>query len=87
MCHAIHRYAEENNKNVKNYYKNIKSSYLTHLHTNTSCGWEMSQKLPVNGFEWEENIRKFNEDFIKNYDEDSNEGYFFEVDENIKKRV
>ena len=40
----------------------------------------MSQKSPVNGFEWEENIRKFNEDFIKNYDEDSNEGYFFEVD-------
>ena len=25
----------------------------------------MSQKLPVNGFEWEENIPKFNEDFIK----------------------
>ena len=65
---------------MKNYYKNIKSSYLTHLDTNNSCGWEMSQKSPVNGFEWEENIRKFNEDFIKNYDEDSNEGYFFEVD-------
>ena len=35
-------------------------------------GWAMSQKPPVNGFEWEQNIHKFNDDFIKNYDEDSN---------------
>ena len=26
----------------------------------------MSQKLPVNGFEWVKNLSKFNEDFIKN---------------------
>ena len=38
----------------------------------------MSQKLPVNGFEWveEEKLSKFNEDFIKNYDESSDTGYF-----------
>ena len=35
----------------------------------------MSQKLPVDGFKWKENVSKFNEDFIKNYDEDSNKGY------------
>ena len=29
----------------------------------------MSQKLPVNGFKWNKNILKFNEEFIKNYDE------------------
>ena len=40
----------------------------------------MSQKLPVDGFELEENISKFNEDFIKNYDEDGDIGYFLEVD-------
>ena len=28
----------------------------------------------------EKNILKFNEDFIKNYDEDSDERYIFEVD-------
>ena len=28
----------------------------------------------------EENVSKFNEDFIKNYDEDSNKGYIFQVD-------
>ena len=32
----------------------------------------MSQKLPADGFKWKENISKFNEDFMKNYDEDSN---------------
>ena len=40
----------------------------------------MSQKLPVNGFKWVENLSKFNEDFIKNYDENSDKGYFLEVD-------
>ena len=34
----------------------------------------------LNGFKWVEEKFKFNEDFIKNYNEDSDEGYFFEVD-------
>ena len=42
--------------------------------------WAMSQKLPVDRFELEENISKFNEHFIKNYNEDGDIGYFFEVD-------
>ena len=40
----------------------------------------MSQKLHVNRFKWVENKSQFNEDFMKNYNEDSNEGYFIEVD-------
>ena len=40
----------------------------------------MSQKLPVNNFEWIKNTSQFNEDFIKNYNEESHEGYFLEVD-------
>ena len=40
----------------------------------------MSHKLPVNKFEWMEDTFQFNEDFIKNYNEESDEGYFFEVD-------
>ena len=43
----------------------------------------MSQKLPVNNFEWIKYTSQFNEDFIKNYDEESNEGYFLEVDVKI----
>ena len=40
----------------------------------------MSQKLPVNNFEWIKDTSQFNEDFIKNYNEESDEGYFLEVD-------
>ena len=37
---------------MKDYDKNIESSYLMFLDTNNLYGWEMSQKLPVNGFKW-----------------------------------
>ena len=42
----------------------------------------MSRKLPINDFKWakKEELLKFNEDFIKNYDENSNTGYFLEAD-------
>ena len=52
ICHAIHRYAKANNKYLKNYDKNTESSYLMYLDVNNLYGWEMSQKLPVNGFKW-----------------------------------
>ena len=40
----------------------------------------MSQKLPVNNFEWIKDTSQFNEDFIKSYNEESDKGYFLEVD-------
>ena len=39
----------------------------------------MSQKLPGNDFEWIKDTFQFNEDFIKSYNEESDEGYFLEV--------
>ena len=51
-----------------------------YLDANNLYGSAISPKFPVNGFELEENIHKFNGDSIKNYDEDSNKGYFLEVD-------
>ena len=53
VCYAIHRYAEANNKYVKNYGKNKESSCLMYLDTNNLYGWVMSQKLPVKIFKWE----------------------------------
>ena len=46
----------------------------------------MPQKLPVNGFEWEENIHQFNERFLKNYNENSDKGYFLEADVEYPKK-
>ena len=40
----------------------------------------MSQKLPLNNFQWIKDKSQFNEDLIKNYNEESDEGYFLEVD-------
>ena len=40
----------------------------------------MSQKLPINNFEWIEDISEFDESFIKNYNEESDEVYFLEGD-------
>ena len=40
----------------------------------------MSQKFPVNNFEWIKDTSQFNEDLVKNSSEESDEGYFFEVD-------
>ena len=60
--------------------KSIESSYLMYLDANNLYGWAMSQKLPVNGFKWVEKLSKFNERFIKSYNENSDKGYFLEVD-------
>ena len=40
----------------------------------------MSQKLPLYGFKLKKNMLKFNEDFIKKNDEDSDKGYILEVE-------
>ena len=50
-------------------------------------GWAMSQKLSVNGFKWVKKLSRFNEIFIKNYNENSNTGYFLEVDIDYPKKL
>ena len=72
---------------MNNYNKETESSYLEYLDPNNLHGLTMSQKRPVNGFEWIKELSQFKEDFIKN-DEDSNKGYFLEVDvEYPKKKI
>ena len=73
ICQVIHRYAEANSKYMKNYDKNIESSYFVYLDVNNLYGWAMSQKLPVDGFKRIKQF-EFSKEFIKNYDEESNKG-------------
>ena len=49
--------------------KDVISLYLMYLDANNLYGWAMSQKLPVNGFKWVEKLSRFNESFIRDYDE------------------
>ena len=47
----------------------------------------MSQKLPADGFKWVEKLSKFNEKFIKNYDENRDKGYILKVDVEYPKNL
>ena len=58
-----------------------------YLDANNLYGWAMSQKLPVDGFKRVKDLSKFNESFIKNYDENSDKGYVFEVDVKYPKKL
>ena len=87
ICQSTHRYVKTNNKYMKNYDKKIESLYLAYLDANNSDGWAMYKKLPVNGFKLENDLLRFNEDFIKNYNENSDIGYFLEVDIEYPKRL
>ena len=54
---------------------------------NNLYGWEMSQNLPVDAFEWKKNTSKFNEKFIKNYKKDSYIEDILEVGVEYPKRL
>ena len=47
----------------------------------------MSQKLPVNGFKWVNDLSQLKQSFIKNYDENGDIGYFLEVDIDYPKEL
>ena len=57
------------------------------LDANNLYRYAMSIKLPVDGFEWVEDLSTKDEDFIKNYDEDSDVGYFNEADVEYPKEL
>ena len=80
ICSSVYRYTKANSKYMKSYDKNKESSYLQYWDVNNLYGWAMLQKLPVKHFEW---IR----DFIKNNSEESDEGYFLEVDVQYIKKL
>ena len=58
-----------------------------YLDANNLHGWEMSQKLPVSGFEWVKCLSQFNESLRRKYDENSNIGYFLEVKIDYPKKL
>ena len=53
ICHVIHRYANENNKYMKNYNKDKESVYLMYWDANNFYGCAMTQKLLINSLQWE----------------------------------
>ena len=61
---------------MKEYDKNKESSYLQYWDVNISFEWAISQKFPVNIFEWFEDTSQFNKVFIKNYNKKETKDIF-----------
>ena len=80
ITQAVHRYCKANNKYMdKKYNKNKKSKGIEYYDANSLYVWAMTQKLPVNCFQWER-VSSFTSSFIKNYNEDDDKRYILEVD-------
>ena len=62
ICHSVYRYANANNKYMRNYDQNKEPLYLQYWDVNNLYRWAMSQKLQVNNFEWIKYNFQFNED-------------------------
>ena len=80
ICHAMQRYAKVNNKYMKDYDKKKKSSYIQYLDANNLYGKAMTEKLPVKGFRWMDDISIIDEDFVKDYNKNDNKGFILDVD-------
>ena len=70
----------------KKHDKTKKSTCFQYYDANSLYGCAMTQKLPVDCFEWEK-PSKFTSDFIKNDDEKSSTGYVFDVDIDYPKNL
>ena len=80
ICHAIQCYAKANNKYMNDYDREKKSSYVQYLDANNLYGKAMTEKFPVRGFKWVNDISKIDEDFVKDYNKNDNKGYILDVD-------
>ena len=72
---------------MKDYNKDEEESFLQYDDANNLYGFAMIQPLPVDGFELMEDLSKIDEDFIKNYDEDSDKGCVLELDDEYPKNL
>ena len=71
---------------MKAFHKNNEPSYIQYWDVNNLYGQTISQKLPGNNFEWPKDTSTFNDDFRKNYNGESDKGYFLEADvQDVKK--
>ena len=52
ISHISKRYAEANNKYMKDFDKTKPSTFIQYLDANNLYGWAMSKKLPTHGFKW-----------------------------------
>ena len=72
---------------MKDYNKDEEDLFLEYLDANNLYDWAMSEPQPVHGFDWITDLSKIYEDFIENYDKDSDTRYILEVDVKYPKNL
>ena len=77
ISYIAKRHSKANNKCCPDYDKNKPSLFISYLDMNNLYGWAMNEYLPYGGFEWLENIDKFD---IMSIIDKSPIGYFLKVD-------
>ena len=77
ISNVFKKYAKANNRFMKNFDPEEKSSFIVYLDANNLYGWAMSKPLPVGEFEW------MSEDELKDWErfvEEEGKGCILEVD-------
>ena len=78
ISHISKRYAEANNKYMKDFDETKPSTFIQYLDANNLYGWALSQKLPTHGLKWiDVDLSKVQKLLEK---KDTNQGFIFEVD-------
>jgi hypothetical protein len=83
MCQVSKRYAEANNKYMKDYNPEQPSVYIMYEDANNLCALAMGKPLPTGGYEWSEMSREQ----IMNWTEDDELGYFVECNLRIPEEL
>ena len=79
LMQAVKKHAIANNKYLPSYDKTKKNVFLQYLDANNLYGYAMNQKLPLDGYKWD-NVSIFTNEFVKNYDVNGDKEYLLEVD-------
>ena len=86
LTQVVKRHAVANHKYLPSYDSTKKSAFLQNLDAKNLYGYAMSQKVPLDEYEWD-NIEKFTSYFVKNYDVNGDKGYLLEVDVECPKEL
>ena len=79
LTQVIRKHGIANNNYLSDYDSSKKRTYLQYLDANNLHCYDMTKKLPLNGYKWADTAI-FTDDFIKNYNDIGDKGYLLEVD-------